>query len=1069
MKLVAFSPWKHTTTCISSSKGIDTIIPNLITLPSNTTNQPVSKRRKKSKKEIKLKPSFSSSSATGASDVQPVLSVTSNHQLCVLGHHHNNTDQHKNTTSTSNSPKTILRQPSSSLQTDEVNLELKQVSQWIYNSRPDPTSSFLPEKNANSDDVKNLRKIGAVIDPLSKSIFVLQNNNQTLKVWNLDDDVNGPDDNYFSEKDDQKDRKIIQSIEFDSPVMSMDMIRVKQRQVRHVKIKGTMNNDGDDERMNANGKSDANIVVKAGVTGILSNGQMYVLLVCSDTGSSANYAKLGLYGAKRNSQKRGSTEKDASECIFSIVGFNSMNSTTNVSEAESTMITSLGQKRKLDVDTNDGANNGWGKLSLSVVSRKTNNQQETSLTLTKHCVTISSLKTITQELVKDGITHKMIGGVYETHEHHIKLPNCVHDTKKNGHKNKGIFVTQLDLTHIGVAYHTVDKNFCATIIDTKASTCILKPITLSRSMPTTETVVTDIGGLSSSILAVLTSDAVLSLYDLRRPVKLHEVNIRDTLGTKDNGVKYQYRISTHWFTGTICILYNARGNGSSKANNVSICSARVGVYDSEQLDVVATGRKPFVKGQYNLARIIASSMETDRNSISQSNQVEVNQVSSNMMDWLLSTSPVKKSSKSYDTIVNSMIIKLEHYRDGNIKQNGSKQKSFMETFEEIQKKLQGLNAKSSKSTGNKSLIKAMRNFPQAVIDVSVSVAISIILSKTTTKKEHKADATKVLIQCIQTGLVSGRNHFDTVIHENHKNDETLRSILFTLQSQSKDDKATPDYCSPLNLISNLLQYCKDGLTEQMLVSMTHFILCHATEDQFSQHWEQPQTSSNEWYSSDSIVKVLEKRLCKAKDPNNSSTSNEDDVQKLVNNLEKRLAVSRQLHFIEKIVTHSKCNPALLRMALQSGLTQANSGEVGVLIQALGKILRRVGKEKKDKSSISSEDSSGGDGNDDDNTDCNEMIVTVTPNKSTCISQWLSALIDANLATLMRTDESRTMQQVQKEVSVSIAQTKAILSLKELLCQVDRMIDSKKKNSGSTSSTKMEVVSLPPYSIEKLIF
>merc|ERR1711976_511972 len=143
--------------------------------------------------------------------------------------------------------------------------------------------------------------------------------------------------------------------------------------------------------------------------------------------------------------------------------------------------------------------------------------------------------------------------------------------------------------------------------------------------------------------------------------------------------------------------------------------------------------------------------------------------------------------------------------------------------------------------------------------------------------------------------------------------------------------------------------------------------------------------------------------------------------------------------IEKIVTHSKCNPALLRVALQTGLTQASSGEVAVLMQVLSKILRRASKEKQ-----------------------TSRLCKTSVSKSTCVSQWMSAVVDANLGSLIKSNDYPAMQQVKKEISASIVQTRAILSLKKYLGHVDSIVESKRQNLTNT----VDVGSVPLYGIEK---
>ena len=74
--------------------------------------------------------------------------------------------------------------------------------------------------------------------------------------------------------------------------------------------------------------------------------------------------------------------------------------------------------------------------------------------------------------------------------------------------------------------------------------------------------------------------------------------------------------------------------------------------------------------------------------------------------------------------------------------------------------------------------------------------------------------------------------------------------------------------------------------------------------------------------------------------------------------------------------------------------------------------------------------------------------------------------DANLGSLIKSNDYPAMQQVKKEISASIVQTRAILSLKEYLGHVDSIVESKRQNLTNT----VDVGSVPLYhGIEKLVF
>ena len=89
----------------------------------------------------------------------------------------------------------------------------------------------------------------------------------------------------------------------------------------------------------------------------------------------------------------------------------------------------------------------------------------------------------------------------------------------------------------------------------------------------------------------------------------------------------------------------------------------------------------------------------------------------------------------------------------------------------------------------------------------------------------------------------------------------------------------------------------------------------------------------------------------------------------------------------------------------------------------------------------------------------------SPNESKCISQWLSAVVDSNIPTIIMSSDPKMIDQVGKDVSSSISQTKVFSSLQELVFHTEKMIDDAKKRQGS----RIDAVSLPKYGIEPLIF
>ena len=997
MKLISFSPWQHTVTSVPLPKNENDIIQNFILSPLSSASPPVKRIKASTKASSKLKPLSSSV------DMTPMVSITSNYTVTVLGYQ---------------SSKKILHVSSGDQPANDDNAMLKQVPEWIYTSRPGPKSSFLPSKATNGSTngkSSKTRRVGAVVDAASRTIFVLQNDNHVMKIWGLEDDVNSPDEDG------------IQKIQFDSPVLCMNTIPSKPRQVT-VKIKGK---DG------GGGSSSSYL---GGIAGLLVSGQMFVALVSIvDNTRRINMEIYGeatekdvstgkssrLYNRKKERTNLSDEKKKEDEFLYSVVNYLPPSSTKGAK------VVRLGSKRKLD---EDNAPDEWGEVTLTVLSKNAKNL----LSLSNHAVSIpTNIDSKEQGYGSGGNKSsnlQRIGGNYSNDVKVVTLPHGIYK-QKNGSTNGSalhptdILVTQLDSSLLGLSYQHDSKFWYIAMINIHIGAITGKPFPINHvgtSESARQTVV-NIAGLQPNILSVLTSDDVLTLYDLRRSTRLYTTDVRKILRKEGNGAKYKIGISADQTSGTIGIICSTKPSKKNGCHpTVSISCAKVGLFDeSEDVKDVYIGKVPFARGSYTLAKVISSSLSStqfDKAKFSSTCE-KFQPMELDMVSWL---SPVKKHdpSSSLEKTLVTIINKLEMYR------HGRQSKPFSQKFEQSVIELGKCNDETNMQTSP----------PQVFIDAVVSIAIGIILTHGN-KPSDVHDAATVLIKCIETHMVSGRNHFDKAnILCTAKSDDILRSLLFALQAQSKAKEIN---CLPVQLIGSLLQNCKDGLTEQMYVSMVHFIMCHVTGKQLAQHWNA--SRDNDWYTNWG-VKLLEKRLDKyVKEFENAKTGNETTkniaiLQKLVDKFKNRLAVSQQLFLIGRIVTHSECNPALLRTSLRSGLTQVNNGEVEVLMLALGKLLQRsVRAWSKNK--------------------------IYSPNKSKCIGQWLSAVVDSNLPTILMSSNPKMIDQVRKDVSSCVTQTKVFSSLEELVTHTGKMIDDAKKRQDS----RIDLVSVPKYGIEPLIF
>jgi len=971
MKLVGFSPWQHTATSISNPSDKACIVHNIVGRPSNFASS--SKRARSSK-------------TSSVSDVQADLILTTDHQISILGH----------TTS-----KKILKGNSSN------NNKSKELPQWIYTSMPGERSSLLAKKSG-------CEKVGAVVDPNSRSVFSVQKDNTIIKIWSLDDEVTGPDDTTEEHR--------VEKIDLPSCVVTMDAIPYRHQS--HVKIKGH------DQTTNVSDKT------QGGVVGLLSNGQTFVVLI-----TALKEVRVGYFGkingvsskSKRKSASNGTKTGLAQKHLFSIVGFSSGNRNNEGNET--------GPKRKLDCL--EGSSNTASPGEITLTTMALDAKKHDAIVFTKHVIELSSFveRGKSDENVKS--PHKEISAKYSKESGDLNLPhklNMKASRSSNGASDskKIVLMTQLDPTHAGLVYQTASKEWFATILDVRFGECITQPFPII--LKSSGSSVLQIGGLSTSILAVLTSDDYLAVYDVRRAAILRDVKVQEALNLESEG-DFELSIASHWFTGTLGIIRKSCGKGNKKrAGYVKASFAKVGIFDtSSDLMNSEIVSKPLLKGSYNLARAIASSMTTiasiDRGNIG----AEVSPLEQNMMEWI----PTTKNSSSVDhnqVLLSSFYEKVESLTPDSTEASlGSIYSEAAEAFaEELGGNIQLTNGSKAKDTHSDT---GSHGIPQRFIDLSVATAVDTILSAKV-GVDQVVDAAEVLMKCMKTEKFSGRNHFDRSSKRTSK--DILRSVLFatkkrySAQSSGKEDITI----SPLNLIYHMLHYCSDAIPEHMLISMVNFVLCHISADEFKDHWTQ--MSKNDIWYSDPTINVLEKRLKEAMSQIKEKGSSEE-LEDLIKSLDKRLVISQQLFYIERIVTHSKCNSALLRSSMREGLSKSDTGEVGVLTQVLTKLLRNSGKEKKSRGSTS-------------------------VNSSACICQWLSALIDSNLGIFLQSSGSNksltSIECAKKDVAATIQQTKALIGLEELIDHVDTsMNDNDSKNPKKT----LDVGPIAPYVNESLIF
>mmetsp|Transcript_16490 Transcript_16490/g.31255 ORF Transcript_16490/g.31255 Transcript_16490/m.31255 type:complete len:978 (+) Transcript_16490:568-3501(+) len=977
MKLIGFAPWQHVATSVPQSSNIDDIIYKTVGRASPGSSF---KRVRTSQDHGK--------SIHATLNEQPDLVLTTDHQISIISH---------------TSSKKILK--GSSVGDGNAVQRMKELTQWIYTSRPGEQSSFLPKSSGS----QSLR-VGAVVDAHSRSVISLQKDNTTLKIWSLDDDLTGPDE--------AEDTKLVDKIDLPSAVVCMETIPFS-RQSR-VRIK------------EQNGSSQDEDYVQGGVVGLLMDGQLFIILV-----SSSRKIKIGFFGNKESTStstrsKRRSTSASQNinliqNHIFAAVGYSAGGS------ADGAAIEVAGQKRK--AVTMEVAIDNLGDVTLTTLSLDPKNLN--NIIFCKHIVKLSSFKE-TDDIpgfVGDSCRYGGINGVYQKEEGKLSLPNEIHMPTSNGnvsspHNIKSVHITQLDQTHVGFVYQSSDSQYFGTILDMRYGECVVRPFRLAVN--SSKAFVVDIGGLSTSILAVMTSDNCLSIYDVRRSIILYQTSVDELLGL-DGMPKYTYRITSDWISGTIGIIRKNRNCENGTREKVHVSFSRIGIFDSS-LNREESGAisKPLLKGSYNLARAIASSMATTASMDYGVLDPELAPFEQNMISWLTSK-PVKSDDGQMDAMVDAMetlMNRLDKIRNG--QKNGSRDTlcKVVSDCKKISFKVISPKAKSG-----------IDQYPQRIVDAVVGVAIEVALAAESNSFD-KTDAISALMICIRSGKFDGRSHFDKAFSS--KSNNVLRSLLSLMKRMLRSEASTKPQIeeSPLYLVCCLVKFC-DSLSEHMLVSMVHFVLCHVSDEELTNHWK-AMSKNDKWYANTTIDNI-EKRLNEVNPKQEECDQSKNDVEIL----ERRLAISQKMFIIERIITHSRCNTALLREALREGITHADKGEVEVLMHLLARLLRKAGRHSMPLRK-------------------GERILNI----SSCISQWLSALVDANLGMLMKSlsgdgQFNKIIEATRKEISVTVSQTQALVNLNEFLDHAQVILEN--SNHDRKSRKNLDVSPPPLYGIESLIF
>jgi len=306
-------------------------------------------------------------------------------------------------------------------------------------------------------------------------------------------------------------------------------------------------------------------------------------------------------------------------------------------------------------------------------------------------------------------------------------------------------------------------------------------------------------------------------------------------------------------------------------------------------------------------------------------------------------------------------------------------------------------------------------------------------------------------------ILASLNHLERSKEEtNNGANETHISKINTEKSKNPTNFEEITICTTLALLYHLLRYCHDSLSESMLVTLVHYVLCYTSPSFLHSQWISI-AKNNSFFYHEPVIKLerLERQYTKklhrlSQSQSSSNTSKLSILQKKVHSLQIQLFVSRKVFLIYKIVTYTKCNDGLLRVSIHKGLSHSSNGEIVVLLQVLNTLLRYTGQ----------------------NSKLFKYKHTFTHDKTIrtyAILQWISALIDSHLFTLL---DSSPLQftlkikaQLQRGVSLAISHTEALFELQDLIRHVETL-SLECKNGKLVPEVKD--TKIPRYSIETLV-
>ena len=602
------------------------------------------RQRKSSKMSGASSPADINSNITNSSALLPLLALTSDHKISVIS-------------------ESLVGSAAASSRGD-ASPSLIEDSRWTYESRPGPTTAFLPQQefgkavrvNGGSKNKKNsgassnggkssknngniaktssttaIPSIPAVFDASSSRIFALQNGNTTISCWDTSDPaMAGPDDN------DDKGNASSCTVTLPNGRYAVSMHRLPTSATR---------SEGGSSRTS-----------NCGVAGVLDDGTLYAaMFVSSKAALRVGYfeADCSNEGRGENISRRGSRGRKSTS-IASLGGDNLRHLITIVSpggDVSSTTAVKAGTKRKGAMSTMAESS---AVSSISFTARVVFHDEDTgALRLVRHNVSV---------MVSSD--EDALDGEVESHLYppiHLSLPKGEHDDGGCGDEHgeeesivigpSSIQCARLDSTAMAVAFQVpsalddpndgyIDEEsndrldgsaegrtwYCIHL-EGRNGEVTSAPFPL-EVMPGCN--VARIAGLAPNLVAVLSapsedneavdddedSDTVLSpftaslvVYDIRRSVAVQALDLPlkvDAALAKSSRFS-SWNMLSDYRDGTIAVLASTRSGQSTY-----ISASKLMTESSDPTKDVSMSRSlnqsTGLKRKYNLAAAIASAV-----------------------------------------------------------------------------------------------------------------------------------------------------------------------------------------------------------------------------------------------------------------------------------------------------------------------------------------------------------------------------------------------------------------------------------------------------------------------------